>query len=228
MAALCEGGNEPAGSLKVMFPDASKLTNSRVSIVKEDEYEEVRWDGIVSIVSWREHSDCDGKKVTEDVPKETIHINAHSKAFPERPYDCPAFEMDVECDTGSIDDDNAVYYIAGDSVKHHHLRPALRRKRRHLVVRNPIILHDNARSHTAAAVKDLLCHWQWEILEHPPYSPDMSPCDYDLFAKVKENCEGPGAIPEMNLSVLKGGQYGTSTKMDAVMVYNAFQTFGKR
>ncbi|KAJ4438703.1 hypothetical protein ANN_14650 [Periplaneta americana] len=72
----------------------------------------------------------------------------------------------------------------------HHLRPALRRKRRHLGVQNPIILHDNAKSHTAAAVKDLLHHWQWEILEHPPYSPDMSPCDYDLFAKVKEPLRG--------------------------------------
>ncbi|KAJ4438167.1 hypothetical protein ANN_14106 [Periplaneta americana] len=73
-----------------------------------------------------------------------------------------------------------------DCVKDHHLRPALRRKRRHLVVQNPIILHDNARSHTAAAVKDLLRRWKWEILEHPPYSPNMSPYDYDLFAKVKE------------------------------------------
>ncbi|KAJ4439571.1 hypothetical protein ANN_07698 [Periplaneta americana] len=71
----------------------------------------------------------------------------------------------------------------------HYLRPALRRKR-HLVVQNPIILHDNARSHTAAAIKDLLRHWQWEILEHPPYSPDMSPCDYDLFTKVKEPLRG--------------------------------------
>ena len=35
-------------------------------------------------------------------------------------------------------------------------------------------------------VTDLLRRWQWEILEHPPYSPDMSPCDYDLFANVKE------------------------------------------
>ena len=56
---------------------------------------------------------------------------------------------------------------------------------RNSVVKNSIILHDNARSHTAA-VTDLLCCWQWEILEHPPYSPDMSSCDYDLFAKVKE------------------------------------------
>ena len=31
-----------------------------------------------------------------------------------------------------------------------------------------------SRSHTAAAVLDLLCRWQWEILEHPPYSPDVS------------------------------------------------------
>ena len=54
-----------------------------------------------------------------------------------------------------------------------------------VMVQNPIILHDNARSHTAA-VTDLLHRWQWEILEHPPYSPDMSPCDYDVSAKVKE------------------------------------------
>ena len=32
---------------------------------------------------------------------------------------------------------------------------------------------------------------QWEILEHPSYSPDiMSPCDYNLFAKVKEQLRG--------------------------------------
>ena len=73
---------------------------------------------------------------------------------------------------------NLAYYC---TFIQHHLRPALRRKRRHLVVQNPIILHDNSRSHTAAAVTDLLRRWQWEILEHPPYSPDMIPCDYDLF-----------------------------------------------
>ena len=68
----------------------------------------------------------------------------------------------------------------------YHLRPALRRKRRHLAVQNPIILHDNATSHTAATVADLLSRWQREILEHSQYSPDMNPCDYYLFAKVKE------------------------------------------
>ena len=76
---------------------------------------------------------------------------------------------------------NAVYYC---TFLQHHLHPTLRRKRRHLMVLNPIILHDNVRSHSAASVTDLLRRWQWKILEHPPYPPDMSPCDYDLFAKV--------------------------------------------
>ena len=69
------------------------------------------------------------------------------------------------------------------------LEKRLRRKRRNLVVQNPTNLHDNARSRSAA-VTDLLRCWQWEILEHPPYSPDVSPCDYDLFIKVKEPLRG--------------------------------------
>ena len=61
---------------------------------------------------------------------------------------------------------------------------------RHSVLQKPIILHDKSRSHKSAAVTDLLRSWQWEILEHPPYSPDMSPCDYHLMAKVKEPLRG--------------------------------------
>ena len=82
---------------------------------------------------------------------------------------------------------NATFYC---TFLQHHLHLALRRKRRHLVVYNPVILHDNARSHTAAAVTDLFRRWQWEILEHPPNSPDMIPCDYDFFTKVKEPLRG--------------------------------------
>ena len=58
------------------------------------------------------------------------------------------------------------------------------------MILNSIIFYDNARSHIAADVTDLLCLWQWEILEHPSYSPDLSPCDYNLFTKVKESLRG--------------------------------------
>ena len=43
----------------------------------------------------------------------------------------------------------------------------------------------------------------------------------------KNHYDGPGTMHVMNLSMLKGRQYGTSTKMDALIVYDAFQTFAK-
>jgi len=53
----------------------------------------------------------------------------------------------------------------------------------------PIILH-NARPHVADVVNQLLVRWQWEVLYHPLYSPDISPCDFDLIPKVKEPLRG--------------------------------------
>ena len=99
---------------------------------------------------------------------------------------------------------------------------------KHLVVENPIILHDNARSHTAAAVSDIVRLWQWEILEHPPYSPDMSPCDYDLLAKVKQLLRGTLHNTRDELIRAIGRLIRNITKMDALMVYDVLQTFGKR
>ena len=93
---------------------------------------------------------------------------------------------------------NAAYYC---SFLHNHLCPALRRKWQHLLATNPIILHDNARAHTANVVTDLLHRWQWEKLEQLPYSPDMSPCDYDLFAKMN-HCEVYVTTQERQLFVL--------------------------
>ncbi|KAJ4444345.1 hypothetical protein ANN_06137 [Periplaneta americana] len=63
----------------------------------------------------------------------------------------------------------------------HCSRPAVRHKRPNLLNSHPIVLHGGTRSHIAALVVNLLRRWNWEILEHPPYSPDMSPRDFDLF-----------------------------------------------
>ncbi|CAH2020004.1 unnamed protein product [Acanthoscelides obtectus] len=62
---------------------------------------------------------------------------------------------------------------------------AYSRKRRGVPIRNVILLHDNVRPHTAALTKQKLEDMHWETLEHPPYSPDLSPCDYHLFAPMK-------------------------------------------
>jgi transposase len=44
-----------------------------------------------------------------------------------------------------------------------------------------LILHDNARSHLRKVVTDLPIKYKWKVLPHAPYSPDMSPPDFDYF-----------------------------------------------
>lgn len=56
------------------------------------------------------------------------------------------------------------------------------RKMQSLFLENPsIILHDSARKHVADVMK-LFTQWGWEVL----YSPDLSPCYFDLIPKMKE------------------------------------------
>ena len=47
-----------------------------------------------------------------------------------------------------------------------------------------ILQHDNARPHVASAVKTYLETLKWEVLPHPPYSPDIAPSDYYLFRSM--------------------------------------------
>ena len=44
-----------------------------------------------------------------------------------------------------------------------------------------ILQHDNAGPHVAKVVKTYLETLKWEVLPHPPYSPDIAPSDYHLF-----------------------------------------------
>lgn len=57
--------------------------------------------------------------------------------------------------------------------------------------RSRILLHhDNASSHTARRTIDYLVTSNVELLGHPPYSPDLAPCDFYLFPKIKEKLRG--------------------------------------
>jgi len=52
------------------------------------------------------------------------------------------------------------------------------------------LLHDNAPSHNATIVKQILAQRKVALLDHPPYSPDLAPADYVLFPKEKSNLKG--------------------------------------
>jgi histone-lysine N-methyltransferase SETMAR len=79
------------------------------------------------------------------------------------------------------------------------LRERIRRKRPELW-KNGFILHqDKAPARTALSVKQFLAEKQIAVLEHLPYSPDLAPCDFFLFPKVK--------------SVLKGTRFASVTEV---------------
>lgn len=63
----------------------------------------------------------------------------------------------------------------------------LKWKNRH----NKVILqHNNARPHVALSVKNYLERSDWEVLLHPPYSPDIAPSDFHLFQSMQSALSG--------------------------------------
>ena len=52
------------------------------------------------------------------------------------------------------------------------------------------LLHDNALAHKSATVQEYLKESRLDDLDHPPYSPDLSPCDFQLFPRLKEMLAG--------------------------------------
>jgi len=67
------------------------------------------------------------------------------------------------------------------------IKRAVQRKRPQMSDKRMLLLQDNAQPHTAHATVNLLERWGWEILEHPPYSPDLAPSDFHLFPNVKKH-----------------------------------------
>ena len=53
-----------------------------------------------------------------------------------------------------------------------------------------IFHYDNARAHVAIPVKDYLENSGWEVLPHPPYSPDLAPSDNHLFRSMENALTG--------------------------------------
>jgi hypothetical protein len=48
-----------------------------------------------------------------------------------------------------------------------------------------VMLHENARPHTAATMQDLIATFGWEQFDLPPYSSDLAPSDLRVFLHLK-------------------------------------------
>ncbi|KAM7308721.1 histone-lysine N-methyltransferase SETMAR [Ixodes scapularis] len=57
----------------------------------------------------------------------------------------------------------------------------MKNKRRGHQSKGVFLHHDNARPHTAALTVQTINELSWELLPHPPYSPEVAPSDFHLF-----------------------------------------------
>lgn len=65
--------------------------------------------------------------------------------------------------------------------------------------RGVLLLHDNARPHTAKQIFKKLAELKCEVLPHPPYSPDLSPTDYHFFKHLDRFLIGKVFREEMDV-----------------------------
>jgi len=70
------------------------------------------------------------------------------------------------------------------------LREYVRRKRPGLWPDKWILHHDDAPAHDALRVHEFLAKNFITKMYHPPYSPDLAPCDFWLFPKLKNALKG--------------------------------------
>ena len=71
------------------------------------------------------------------------------------------------------------------------LNDAIKIKRPSLINKKGVIFHqDNARPHVAIKTQAKIKQLGYEILTHPPYSPDIAPSDYYLFRCLQNHLNG--------------------------------------
>lgn len=71
------------------------------------------------------------------------------------------------------------------------LKDAIQLKHPALINRKGVILQqDNARPHTAKLTQQKIREFGWDVLSHPPYSPDIAPSDYHLFRSMQHFLAG--------------------------------------
>ena len=71
------------------------------------------------------------------------------------------------------------------------MNAAINEKRPELVNRKGVIFHHkNATPHTCLATRQKLLKLGWQVMLHPPYSPDLRPSSYYLFRSLQNSLNG--------------------------------------
>ncbi|KAL6257504.1 hypothetical protein P5V15_011074 [Pogonomyrmex californicus] len=70
------------------------------------------------------------------------------------------------------------------------LKAEIAKKRPHLKKKKVLFHQDNAPAHTSAVAMTKIHELHFELVDHPPYSPDLAPSDFFLFPRLKVSLGG--------------------------------------
>jgi len=88
-------------------------------------------------------------------------------------------------------------------------------------LRRGVLFHqDNAPAHTSSQARTAIRNAGFELLHHPPYSPDLAPSDFYLFPKLKEFMKGRNIADEENVIYTASGWL---EDQDQEFFYNGIQ-----
>jgi transposase len=75
-----------------------------------------------------------------------------------------------------------------------------------------VLVHDNAGLYVAASAPALLEHFNWELFDRPPYSPDPTPSEYHLFIYMKNWLRSQRFAKHEELMEAVGARLSTHTQ----------------
>ena len=124
-------------------------------------------------------------KVRNGIRKVLLVRRKHAWADPGKNHDCSFFSTAVALCTKNLYLHDRQFYK--DVLEQ--LRKRVHRVRRD-IANDWVLQHDNAPAHSALSIREFLSKKHIPVLPHPPYSPDLAPCDFYLFPKLKSKVKG--------------------------------------
>lgn len=87
------------------------------------------------------------------------------------------------------------------------LNNEIKTKRPHLQRKKVLFHRDNAPAHKSLIAMGKIHELGFEVLPHPPYSPDLAPCDFHLFPDLKKWLGGKRFIDNSEVIVAVNGYF---------------------
>ncbi|GBP58674.1 Histone-lysine N-methyltransferase SETMAR [Eumeta japonica] len=149
----------------------------------------------------RLHSRGSKKTVHEDVT--CNNCKEEIKGYRYKCVQCPDYDLCSFCEISKIHSDHVVvrlpkplpYLLPPGKIINLDLfcqylmrfkQEVKKKKHLQLINRKGVVFHhDNARPYTSLATQQILKKEGWEVLMHPPYSPDLVPSDVHLFRSLQ-------------------------------------------